>query len=414
MNFLSNLRFPNFENFNMNKNQIVGTVFIGIGVLVLIIVGYHNSSKANTPLVFSSKDMLTNIWLNYKVNYIEPTSGRTLDKDNNNITTSEGESYTMLRSVWMDDQTTFDKSLNFVQTSLKRPDDHLASWLYGTISADKYGVLTAQGGQNTASDADTDIALALILASHRWNNGAYLSTAQDMLNDIWNEDVFMAAGKPYMGADNFEHNSVNTAVVNPSYFAPYAYRIFATVDKKHDWLGLVDTSYTVIQQSASSTLDKKTSDGLPPNWILINKATGKITPSTASNLDTNYGFDALRTPWRIALDWQWYKDPRAEQTLKMFSFLSTEWQAYGDLNAVYSHDGLSVQGTEAPAMYGGAIGYFMVADQKDAKDVYQKKLVFLYSPDTNSWKKTLSYYDDNWAWFGIALYNNLLPNFAKK
>jgi hypothetical protein len=36
----------------------------------------------------------------------------------------------------------------------------------------------------------------------------------------------------------------------------------------------------------------------------------------------------------------------------------------------------------------------------------------LFSPDSNTWKITLGYYDDNWAWFGIALYNNLLPNLA--
>jgi hypothetical protein len=36
--------------------------------------------------------------------------------------------------------------------------------------------------------------------------------------------------------------------------------------------------------------------------------------------------------------------------------------------------------------------------------------VYLFNPDTNTWKEELSYYDNNWAWFGIALYNNLLPN----
>jgi len=61
-------------------------------------------------------------------------------------------------------------------------------------------------------------------------------------------------------------------------------------------------------------------------------------------------------------------------------------------------------------MYGGTIGYFVIADPEKAQKVYQDKLVYLYNPDTDSWKQMLSYYDDNWAWFGIALYNRLLPN----
>ena len=31
-------------------------------------------------------------------------------------------------------------------------------------------------------------------------------------------------------------------------------------------------------------------------------------------------------------------------------------------------------------------------------------------PDFQDWKTPLGYYDDNWAWFGIALYNNFLDD----
>jgi hypothetical protein len=30
------------------------------------------------------------------------------------------------------------------------------------------------------------------------------------------------------------------------------------------------------------------------------------------------------------------------------------------------------------------------------------KLAFLFDSGTNTWKERLSYYDDNWAWFGIG------------
>jgi endo-1,4-beta-D-glucanase Y len=396
----------------MPKYKILGIILLALGFSILIVVAYYNNPRSHIPLVFSEKSLLQNVWTNYKTNYIESTSGRTFDKNSNNVTTSEGESYTMLRAVWMDDKATFDQSLNFSKNNLKRPSDSLFSWLYGQRSDKSYGVLTSQGGQNTASDADADIALALIFASHRWNDASYLSLAKTMINDIWKEDVVIVQGKPYMGADNFEHAAKGTAVLNPSYFSPASYRIFSTIDKTHDWMALVSDSYQVLRDSASSTLDKNQSAGLPPDWVLINTSSGKLTASSAGNLNTDYGYDAFRIPWRLALDWQWFHATEAKQTLDTFSFLSREWNANHLLHSSYSHDGSVTGQIEAPAMYGGSIGYFMVSDDKNAKDVYTNKLLFLYDQDTSAWKEPLSYYDDNWAWFGIALYNNLLPNLA--
>jgi hypothetical protein len=69
---------------------------------------------------------------------------------------------------------------------------------------------------------------------------------------------------------------------------------------------------------------------------------------------------------------------------------------------------------QTAAFYGGTIGYFMVVDPDNAKIIHDNKLQALFNPDTNTWKVQLGYYDDNWAWFGIALYNNMLPNLAEQ
>ena len=143
----------------------------------------------------------------------------------------------------------------------------------------------------------------------------------------------------------------------------------------------------------------------------MDRTTGALSaPAETSTNTTNFGYDALRTPWRLALDAEWNKDPRAIATLQSFSYLTTQWKANGVLASTYAHDGSVVTAAESPSMYGGTIGYFMFADPTDAKEVYENKLQFLYNPGKNGWSDTLSYYDDNWAWFGIALYNNLLPN----
>jgi hypothetical protein len=52
----------------------------------------------------------------------------------------------------------------------------------------------------------------------------------------------------------------------------------------------------------------------------------------------------------------------------------------------------------------------MVEDPRLAVRIYQEKLQTLYSPDKQSWRQNLAYYDDNWAWFGLALSQKALPN----
>ncbi|MDE1941039.1 MAG: hypothetical protein KGI66_02890, partial [Patescibacteria group bacterium] len=222
-------------------------------------------------------------------------------------------------------------------------------------------------------------------------------------------------GKPYLAADNVEKNFTGGIVVNPSYLAPYAYRMFATVDPGHDWNGLVDTSYSVLKQSIDLPLDKKKSVDLPPDWVEVSRTDGSVHPPARSgpqgSLDTNYGFDALRVPWRLYLDWQWYHDARAYTLLSGMKYLQSFWEHAGLLNETYAHDGSVVPPSgESPAMYGGTIGTMMIMNPSDAKAMYDHKLIALYTPDYDAWVQPLSYYDDNWAWFGIALYNGLLPN----
>jgi endoglucanase len=145
---------------------------------------------------------------------------------------------------------------------------------------------------------------------------------------------------------------------------------------------------------------------------LIDRFTGELAPANTGNLTTNYSYDAMRIPFRIALDYIWNSDSRALETLSMMEFFEKEWAQNETLYADYSHDGSVYSTYEAPGFYGGIIGYFDLVDSQLAESVYEKKLKVLYSPDENGWRRSLSYYDDNWAWFGLALYNRMLPNLS--
>ncbi len=380
--------------------RLLGYILIGVGVVLAGAAIYMGTHK-NIPLIYSPTQMMGSLWSDYKLGYLE--DNRTIDRQRENITTSEGQSYTMLRAVWMGDKPTFDAQWQWTKDNLNRSEDRLSSWLFGKDANGKYGILTAKGGANSASDAEQDLALALIFAFARWQNPTDLGDARVILDDVWDKEVFLVNGRPYLAANNLEKfSSEKSAIVNPSYLSPYAYRIFAMIDPKHDWKGLVDTSYQVLNESLSQ-------DGLPPDWVRVDKSTGKVLPA-GGTLPTDFSYDALRTPWRLALDWQWYGDERAKNILLKMHGLSQQWMANKKIVPT-AQDG-SPAGAESPALYGGTIGYFMVADPAAAKELYLNKLQFLYDPNVNRFKDRLSYYDDNWTFFGIGLYNNLLPNLA--
>lgn len=368
--------------------------------------------RTSSPLVFAERTMLSALWDSYKNEYWEASTGRTLDKQSNSITTSEGQSYTMLRAVWQSDKSTFDKTWKFTKEQMQHRDDSLFAWKWGQRADGTYGILEEQGGLNSASDGDSDIAFSLVLAASRWQQSSYLEEAKKIIPQIWEQEVISIGGVNYLAADDIEKVSQTDAVINPSYFSPYAYRIFAKVDKTHDWNGLVKDSYDTIDRVLASKLDKASSAGLPPDWFMLDKTTGEIKPP-AGNLTTNYGFDASRIPWRLALDYQWNQEPRARNTLSRMQFIGDRWSDKSRLDAVYAHDGSVVGNYEKLSFYGGNIGYFIVMQPDQAKEVYRQKLKSVYDPTNERWNQNVGYYDDNWAWFGIALYNKLLDNPAK-
>jgi endo-1,4-beta-D-glucanase Y len=377
-------------------------------------MAYENKIKMTNgaPLVFANNRMLLELWSRYKQTTLEPGSLRSLDKSQNSITTSEGQSYTMMRAAWMDDMDTFETSWNWTKQNLQR-EDKLMSWKYGQRQDKSYGVLIDEGGQNTASDADSDIALALVMAAGRWHEQKYLDEAKQIVAAIWEQEVVIINGKPVLLANDLEKNNLQSVIVNPSYFSPSAYKVFQKLDKGHDWNALVNSSYEILSASANAPLDKKYAAGITPDWIRIDRTTGNIIP--APEYTSNYGYEALRTPWRLALDWKWTKDSRAKEVLQKYDqTIDKNFSESGELSAVYAHDGTPAADYESPAMYGTVQSYYDVVNPEKAKDFYEKQLLPYYDPDTQSWKTQLSYYDDNWVWFGMALHDGILINLTEQ
>jgi endo-1,4-beta-D-glucanase Y len=102
-------------------------------------------------------------WSSYRQHFIT-TEGRLVLEEQGGGTISEAQAYALLRAVWAGDEKTFSRVCQWTRANLSREashGDHLLAWKWGKTPDGSWGVLD----WNTASDADLDYALALLLAA---------------------------------------------------------------------------------------------------------------------------------------------------------------------------------------------------------------------------------------------------------
>lgn len=324
--------------------------------------------------------------------------------------TSEAQAYALLRAVWSDDRALFDRTLAWTLDNLLR-DGGLPAWLWRD---------GAVADANTASDADADMALALLMAGRQWDDPALLDAGRQMVQAIWAHDVVTVDGTPYITAGDWAGSDA-TLALNPSYFAPYAYQIFGEVDPEHNWTGVIDSGYGVLFDASRQTLGAERSAGVPPDWIGLDRQTGQVVPLDLPGVQTTrYGYDAARTYWRVALHRLWNNDGRAWAFLQQAGFLRDEvTRPVGDgtaqkgfASAVYEHDGTPVE--EAPSMVGqaGALAALLALDEPTAHLLYAGQIdgTATRTPNGLSWGNPRDLYTQEWGWFATALYANALPD----
>jgi endoglucanase len=217
--------------------------------------GGENTSVflAALPENTANRDLLADSWQSYRQRFIQD-DGRVIDYEASDRSTSEGQAYAMLRAVLINDLTTFERTLKWGENNLQRKEngkqlDSLWAWKWGRLADGSWGPID----KNFASDGDIDAVTALIFAYRRWKRPEYLELAKIKLRDLWeNSTIIGSKGKRYLlpgPKAAFVPNS-STLHLNPSYLAPYAFRIFAQVDKERDWLSLVESSYEILENSS--------------------------------------------------------------------------------------------------------------------------------------------------------------------
>jgi len=138
--------------------------------------------------------------------------------------------------------------------------------------------------------------------------------------------------------------------------------------------------------------------GLPADWVQLNTNTGEIT--RASEKDAAFSYDAFRVFWRIEVDRELFGEPRADRYLReSLKWISAEWEKHQRLPAVISPAGKPLVGYGSLEM----LSTLMCVMHNEAM---HKKLEAAYSQGI--WADKTSYYLQNWAWFGSAVYVGFL------
>lgn len=341
--------------------------------------------------------MLTTSWRFYKNEFtqsygkiVDPSSGKT---------TSEGQSYAMLRALFTDDPEVFKGVWNWTFDHLGyRQKDTLFSWSWGTQN----GIETKLDSA-TATDADQDIALALLLASAKWNNPAYLESAKKIISDIWKYEIVRINGKYYVSSSANDQIRSEYAV-NLSYFSPVAYQLFGEVDPDHPWNEVIRDGYQMIREVGAGGLYKN-SNGLIPNWFYVSRD-GQISSAVkdyGSDADF-YGYDAFRLYFRVAWDYRWNNREEARVILdSVYPFFKSEWEKEKSFRSIYDLSGSPKSTWSSKSTDTGPLSVFTVINPPLAKEVYRELFEKSYNQE-GYWNDPANYYDQNWAWFGSALY----------
>ncbi|WP_117385778.1 glycosyl hydrolase family 8 [Acetivibrio cellulolyticus] len=247
----------------------------------------------------SANAMLLREWEDWKSSRIT-TSGaggyrRVQTSGSQEFTTcSEGMGYGMLLSVYFNERDLFDDLYSYAKKYFNGTG--LMDW-----SIDANGKVASTGA---ATDGDEDMATALVFAHKRWGSSGTINYEQEAKNYINNLFKYCVEPGTYVLKPG---NWGGSDALNPCYFVPSWYRIYADFTGNKDWLKVADKCYEVLDQIEK--FNNKT--GLVPDWCKADGTEQRLAVWNGTS-KYEYSYDAARMPWRIALDYSWYGTEKAK------------------------------------------------------------------------------------------------------
>jgi len=218
-----------------------------------------------------------NDWQDFQKQFVT-ADGRVIDTGQGGISHSEGQGVGMLLAEAAGDQAAFKRIWEWTHDHLQIRGDALLAWRW-TLGE---GVTD----QNNATDGDLLVAWALVRASNRWQNQAYLraglTIAQDLRKTAIRPSSFGSLLLP--GLAGFERP--DGIVINLSYWIFPALQALSNIDPAPEWDALQQSGLALLSASRFGRWQ------LPADWVVING--DKL--NLAEGFPKHFGYDAIRIP----------------------------------------------------------------------------------------------------------------------
>lgn len=264
----------------------------------------------------------------------------------NAVSVSEGHGYGMMLAVYMagydpQAQEIFDNLFRFYQAFPSIITPSLMGWQQ--VEEDGRIIYNPEGGDDSATDGDLDIAFALLLADKQWgSNGAinYLAHANVMISDILEGDVNLEEFTLKLGDWVDNENVKFGKATRPSDFVLNHLKNFSAASGDPAWQSVITKTYSIINELFDNF---SPNTGLLPDFSQFKNAA--YVPADYHFLereaDGYYSWNACRTPWRIATDYILTGDTRALNQLTALNnwIRNTTNQSPYDTKAGYKLDG---------------------------------------------------------------------------
>ena len=263
---------------------------------------------------YADTDMIKKHYELWKQAWYQASNGWVLAPEGTCSTVSEAIAYGMLITVYMDEEETFKKLYDVWKNN----------GVGGSSGAGMNWRIGCSSDNGSATDADEDAALALVMASKQWNNTSYLNDAKTLIDWMASNDVD-------------ENNSLKPGsnwnpALNPSYVMPGHYRLFEKVANDSKW----STIRTKAMKDLLACQDSKT--GLVGDWCSWSDHKTISSPGAAVSNDIGFYDDAARTPWRTAWGYYWYGDSDAKKFNEtVVSWLIPETRTASGVNSGYKY-----------------------------------------------------------------------------
>ncbi len=227
-------------------------------------------------------EFVANWYENWRSRYLVDCNGALMPSTDNSSTAKvEAEGFGMIAAAYMADKVAVDGLYAFYQSKVQGGSCGLMSWLCSCGGVQDPGA---------ATDGDIDVASGLIVAHWQWPDDGYDEKAREVINNLSRVLVDcsgnLTALRPGCGWGGCDETDI-------SYYSPAFFRYFAEISGDDVWNKLADDTHTIRDNAANA------STGLVPDWQSVEGRAG------AGSRVGDYGFDAIRAPFKQALDYLW-------------------------------------------------------------------------------------------------------------